>query len=47
MPKGRTIRKFIGGGGGGSTKKKFAPGKIKLKKMRAGQLILKDIHAKA
>ena len=28
-------------------KKKFAPGKIKWKKMRAGQLILKDIHATA
>ena len=43
--KGRTIRKLIGGGGG--VEKKFAQGKIKLKKLLASQLILKNIHVMA
>ena len=43
MPKGRTIRKLIGGRDGRSTKKIFAQGKIKWKKkIHARQLILKN-----
>ena len=37
----------LSGGGGRSTKKMFAQGKIKWKKIRARQLILRNIHATA
>ena len=43
------LEKLWGGGGAGgrSTKKKFAQGKIKLKKILARQLTLKNVHAMA
>ena len=48
-PKGRTIRKLMGGGGGrGEVQKKYSrKGKLNEKKKHARQLILKNIHAMA
>ena len=43
MPKGRTIRKLIGGGGAGEVQKR----ENEMKKIHARQLILKHIHAMA
>ena len=44
----RPLENLSGGGGGGrSTKKIFAQGKIKWKKIHAGQLTLENIHATA
>ena len=45
--KGQTIRKLIGGEADEVQKKIFAQGKIKWKKIHAGQLSLKNVHATA
>ena len=45
--KGQTIRKLIGGEADEVQKKIFAQGKIKWKKIHAGQLTLKNIYATA